>query len=347
MVVLHWGNRTLKDAKDCLSGYQRMIAKRKSEGRQLYLRPDPVLGWDNEASSVHPRWGYGTNELGNRRTSSDCVASGSTGALKVALLGNSYVHGDESADDETWAWLLQSKLANDALIHNLGVTAYSTDQAVLRFQSFSEKHPLDVAVLAVTTTDIFRNLNMCRAFILNDREVPLFKPRFAFSGKRVELLKPIAVEPANLVSCLADRTNLAILKAHDYFYPGCVNQAYQIMRRLRVPVSSEWKRFFSDGVHVMEQICRMFLSLCSERGVRPVILLFPVFWGSFPAGKEFDLLKAALQQDCSVLDARELFTNERLALPASELHHQYNHYAVRSSAWLAEYMAAFLRRSVL
>ena len=114
--------------------------------------------------------------------------------LSIAIAGNSYVHGDESLDEDTWVWQLQDAFQGQGIVHNLGVSAYATDQSYLRIKEFAKSTKIDVAVLALTTTDIYRNLNLCRAFIMNDKEVPLFKPRFSLNNGELEQLDVVACE---------------------------------------------------------------------------------------------------------------------------------------------------------
>ncbi len=330
-----WGNRTLRDAVHCLEGYQRLIAKRQKSGIEMYIQPDADLGWTNLAAAEHPRWGYRTNSLGNRRTSDEDTILFDASRRHVALVGNSYVHGDEVADEETWGWKLQSKLHDSHAIHNLGVTAYSTDQSVLRFLKFSRERHIDASILALTTTDLYRNLNLCRAFIYNDLEVPLFKPRFLFSKSKVSVINPLEYRVDELVNALSRAENIKHLKRYDSFYPGIKNQSFQIMRRFRAPLPSEWHRLFKQAVEQMWSIVKVFVENCLKNNIKPIILVLPVFWGAFPAGKEFDILKDRCMNFVDVIDAREIFSKQRLELPPEQIHHRYNHYTSLSNEWLS------------
>ena len=55
--------------------------------------------------------------------------------LSIAIAGNSYVHGDESLDEDTWVWQLQDAFQGQGIVHNLGVSAYATDQSYLESKS--------------------------------------------------------------------------------------------------------------------------------------------------------------------------------------------------------------------
>ncbi len=342
--MIYLGNRSLADAKETLALYQRRMKERVAAGEPLYLEIVPRVGWRLQASCRHPKWPYTTDALGNRSSAPDEYAAAS--ACRVAIAGNSYVHCDEVPDHETWVWLLQQYLGRDFRIHNLGVTGYSTDQSFLRLEEFAQTEPVEMALLTVTSTDIYRNLNMCRAFILNDFEVPLYKPRFVVCGGAIELKAPPAVTLDTLCDCLDDPEILAELRAHDVFFPTAGRQLSQIMRRFRVPLRDVWQRNFAEGVEMTERICEQFIGWCRERRIAPVLLLLPVYWGAFPAGREFDLIRSRFESRVTVIDAREVFTDERLRLPRSALAHRFNHFTAEVSAWLASYIGDRIRRAV-
>ena len=339
--MIYLGNRTLADAKATLELYQARMRERLAASEPLYLEIDPHLGWRLQPCCRHPKWPYTTDAFGNRRSApAEYVA---TSAYRVAIAGNSYVHCDEAPDDKTWVWLLQQNLGRDYRVHNLGVTAYSTDQAFLRLEEFAQANPLEMAVLTVTTTDFYRNLNMCRAFIINDFEVPLYKPRFVSDGNGLELMPAPASTLDSLCEALTDRETLGYLRANDKFFPTAGRQAAQILRRLRVPVRDVWQRNYSEGVAITARICDHFIEWCDVRGITPVLLMLPVYWGAFPAGREFDFIRRQFQSRAALIDAREVFTDERLRMPRSALAHRFNHYTPQVSAWLAEYIALHLR----
>lgn len=336
------GNRTLADIKGNLSRYEAMVSARRAQGQDLYIVPDSALGWRMEPNARHPRWPYTTNGMGNRTSWADELADVDP-IRNVAILGNSHVHGDESRDAETWVAQTQTKLGPDWRIHNLGVSAYATDQAILHFFDFQEHQKVDLAVLAITTTEIYRNLNQCRAFMMEDREIPLFKPRFLYEAGGLRLVdipirggRPLAEE-------LDDPLVLAALRRDDAFFPSYPTQIRDIARRLHVPLANVYQRLFEPALQMTVALCHHFIAGCRARSVQPAIMFLPVYWGSFPAGPEYDRIAAALGSDVPLIDARSVFTPDRLALPREVLHHRANHFTARSAEWVATHVAAELR----
>ena len=341
--MIYLGNRTLGNSRSTLALYRRRMQERLDANEPLYIEIAPRIGWRLQPSCRHPKWPYTTNAQGNRTAAPEGFSA--AGACGVAIAGNSYVHCDEAPDDETWVWLLQQHLGRDFQIHNLGVTGYSTDQSFLRLEEFVQAQPVEIAVLTVTTTDIYRNLNMCRAFILNDFEVPLYKPRYVMRGDTIELKTPPGATLDTLLNCLDDPEVLAAFRAHDAFFPTVGRQAVQILRRFRVPLRDAWQRHFAEGLSMMERICEHFIGWCRERHITPVLLLLPVYWGGFPAGREFDLIRARFEGHVPVIDARQVFTLDRLRLPRAALAHRFNHFTPEVSGWLAAYIGDRIRQT--
>lgn len=127
--MFDWGNRSLADVRETLEIYQRRMRDRLAAGKPLYLEIDSHLGWRLQPSCRHPNWPYTTDALGNRRSSLQSgTISGS--AYQMAIAGNSYVHCDDAANDETWVWKLQERFGSDYQIHNLGVTVVDRPDAL-------------------------------------------------------------------------------------------------------------------------------------------------------------------------------------------------------------------------
>lgn len=337
-----WGNRTLGDCRANLARYDALLADRFAQGIEPYIVQDRRLGWRMQPDATHPRWPYTTNELANRRSWPDAFEDLAP-QRHVAFIGNSHVHGDESPDEETWVYQTQTRLGSDWRVHNLGVTAYATDQAVLRFLEFSQEHPIDLAVLAITTTEIYRNLNLCRALMGEDRELPLFKPRFVDDGGSLRLLDVAAKGGRPLAVELDDPDVLACLRRHDAFYPSFATQARDICRRMHLRLPNIYQRLYPRALSLTLSICRHFVASCGERGIQPAIMFLPVFWGSFPAGAEYYRLAHDLADEVAIIDARTVFTPERLQLPRNALHHRANHFTAQSAGWVADYVAERLQ----
>lgn len=339
--MIQLGNRTLPDARETLARYDEFVAARRAQGLDLYSVADHDLGWRLLPLARHPRWPYATNRFGNRNSWPEAFEE-TEPERHVAILGNSHVHGNEAPDEETWVFQTQVKLGPGWRLHNLGVSAYATDQAILRLLDFLPGQRVDVAVLAITTTEMYRNLNQCRAFMMDDRDIPLFKPRFQVENGALRLVETPAKGERALATELDDPEVLALLRRHDAFYPFLATQLCDIGRRFRIPFTTIYERLYTPALELTVDLCRFFVASCRERGVVPAIMFLPVFWGSFPAGPEYARLEHEFSDEVPLLDARTVFTPERLSLPRDVLHHRANHFTALSAGWVSDHIASRL-----
>jgi hypothetical protein len=138
----------------------------------------PVLGWDNPAATVHAArdctgkavsYAYGPdrNRIHGNSTTRDAV---------VLIAGDSYTHGAEAYDDDTYPAALERLL--DAPVANLGVNGYDPVQALLKLEQLVDAFPqAQVAVLAIMYENTFRMFNSFRPVYLKQTGVPFgFKP---------------------------------------------------------------------------------------------------------------------------------------------------------------------------
>lgn len=105
----------------------------------------------------------------------------------VLVVGDSYAHGDEVSDGETWAALLQPLIGRRTV--NAGVSGYGLDQSVLRAeQQVREVKP--AALVLVFIADNLRRAEMKRVW---GAEKPYFEP----AGETLALRNvPVPPSPA-------------------------------------------------------------------------------------------------------------------------------------------------------
>lgn len=122
-----------------------------------------ILGWDNPADQtllqpncvgVEIKYTYDQNRLRVHRATSarDAV---------VLVAGDSYTHGDEVGDSESFPASLERIL--QAPVANLGVGGYGPEQALLKLEGLIDRFPrARVVVLAIMYDDIGRMVNSYR-----------------------------------------------------------------------------------------------------------------------------------------------------------------------------------------
>ncbi len=125
-----------------------------------------LLGWDNPASMTAQMRNCTGQEItytyGRERTRLHGRAMPADATVLVA--GDSYTHGNEVADEDTYPAELERILGVPTA--NLGVSGYGPDQAVLKLESQIDSFPLArLVVLSILYDDTSRMLNSFRPLL--------------------------------------------------------------------------------------------------------------------------------------------------------------------------------------
>lgn len=168
--LVHWSN---------LVRYERLATRAGSDGRLVH---DAQLGFA-------PRPGYARDGVdydahGYRLTPT--TDGPPTGGPPLLVVGDSYAHGDELADGETWASLVQGLIGRKTV--NAGVSGYGLDQTVLRAELAAADVKPAAIVLAFIADDL-RRAEMKRVW---GAEKPYFE---LVNGALVERNVPVPPPP--------------------------------------------------------------------------------------------------------------------------------------------------------
>ncbi|MDP1837888.1 MAG: SGNH/GDSL hydrolase family protein [Reyranella sp.] len=167
--LLHWPNLVLQE---------RHGPAERPDQRFAY---DPTLGFvpklGHASASIH------YDALGFRRMPALVEAKDQPPVLAT---GDSFTHGDEVGDDETWPAYLQAALGRRTV--NAGVTGYGLDQTILRTEQLAPALRPDLIVVGFIADDVRRS-EMSRTW---GTEKPYFEP----DGDRLRL-RNVPVPPAS------------------------------------------------------------------------------------------------------------------------------------------------------
>jgi len=141
------------------------------DAAHLALRFDADLGW---------RTPYNQTPFGERPRARDYARP------LIATFGDSFTHGDEVGDTETWQEALAEKLGGD--VYNFGVGAYGLDQALLRYEKIGLRQPTPVVILAFISGDLERCFRRFRKFHHPESNFAYTKPRLLLSHDELTLL---------------------------------------------------------------------------------------------------------------------------------------------------------------
>ena len=159
-----------------------IFAEQTSAIRELFLSGvphhvmfDSVLGWRYRPGHQEGPNIVNADGLHSRRV---YAALASPGTRRLAAFGDSFVYCNEVGVDECWTSRMEQADGHTEVL-NFGVGGYGIDQALLRYLHEGRGLAAETVILGFTTDDLRRLVNVYRRF-LSSREIPLFKPRFAF-----------------------------------------------------------------------------------------------------------------------------------------------------------------------
>ncbi len=167
--LVHWSNLVLQE---------RRATRASGSGRLIH---DDRLGFVNHPG--YARDGVTYDAHGYRLTPTTAKALAEPPML---IVGDSYAHGDELSDGETWAALLQPLIGRRTV--NAGVSGYGLDQAVLRAELAAADVRPSAIVLAFIADDLRRS-EMKRVW---GAEKPYFE---LVNGALVERNAPVPPAP--------------------------------------------------------------------------------------------------------------------------------------------------------
>ena len=210
------------------------------------------------------------------------------GMLRIAAFGDSFTHGDEVANEDTWQEILMREHpAVEAM--NFGVGAYGLDQAFLRYQHDGADYGARVVLMGFMPENLFRHVNVYRPFYVPNSGVALAKPRYELDQGRLVLLDNPMRELAGYRELLAHpERELPRLGAHDLFFQLRPHDGALDLPLMRIVKSArwawtDWRLGVSGGSYdtsgepyrVTAAIVEAFAATVSRNGSLPIFVVYP------------------------------------------------------------------------
>ena len=237
-----FGTRTLKPYHLPLPEVNRRLNTYQSGDSTSFIVYHRQLGWiprpDFESESgwyVHNQQGFRVARLGRQY-----AAKAATGTIRIAIAGDSYVYGDELPFKESLGAQLEHHFRQDSLpaeVINFGVGGYGLDQAMLRILLQSHQYDPKVVVLGLQPENLYRNLNLYRAFYTKMARNPFFKPRFHLKNNSLQLANLPCPAPGEITALLDSFPNWP-LASLEHFYQASDYQA-KVYRNSRLLAYAE------------------------------------------------------------------------------------------------------------
>lgn len=272
-----------------LSADQRAQLEQLVRHQNHYVRFDGELGWSIVPNGAGGRYRANASGL---RGSRDYSGVPGGGATRIATYGDSFVHGDDVDNADTWQAQIEAAHA-DVEVLNFGVGGFGTDQAYLRYRREGTAGA-SVVVIGVMTENIARVVSRFRPYYYPQSSLPLAKPRFAVGpGGRVELVRmPLAVAADYQRLLDGDRDAFRELGAGDFYYERSFHaSAFDLLATLKLArlmryqlsgAATEVERVRAaaydkggESFRVLTAVIDAFAADVIRDGARPFVLLFP------------------------------------------------------------------------
>ena len=279
----------------------------------------------------------------------------------VAAFGDSFTHGDEVDDGETWEEALARALDGD--VFNFGVGGYGMDQTLLHFERDQPRRPTPIVLFAFISGDLDRCFQRYWQFHNPGSRFPMTKPRLLAHGETLQLLPNPASTPEELAAGIHDVEFVERLAREDALYNPHGLPPLRRPYLLLLARPSVWRgalggaarrRVWADpqAVQLAERILVRFARVARERGARPVIVQLPLHTemvrylegGSEPrVSRETRTICERNGLDCIL----PLFAEAAGPMGARWRYfvhgEQGGHYSARGNGWIADTIAARLR----
>ena len=263
---------------------------RRDLGRLLaddlgYLTYSAALGWTIKPSGRGD--GYRANAQGIR-AEREFARVPPPGTLRIAAFGDSFTHGDEVGNEDTWQEILMRAHPGVEAM-NFGVGAYGLDQAFLRYQRDGADYGARVVLMGFMPENLFRHANVYRPFYVPNSGLALAKPRYELAEGRLVLVDNPMRDLAGYRELLANpERELPRLGAHDLFFQVRPHEGALDLPLMRVVKSfrwswTDWRLGVNGGSYdasgepfrVTAAIVEAFAATVSRNGSLPIFVVYP------------------------------------------------------------------------
>ncbi len=280
--------------------YRPFLAERLSEnhrrvlndllvGKEKYLTYSASLGWTIKPGGSSDL--YRANSQGFR-SDRETTFIPAPGKLRIAAFGDSFAHGDEVKNPDTWEEKLDT-LDPKLETLNFGVPGYGLDQAYLRYKEQGVLFNPHIVIIGFMSDDIHRSVSVFKPFYYPTTGIPLAKPRFALENDKLLFLRNPMSQLEDYKRLLEnERLVLRELGEYDFYFrteyrasPLDLSYLYRFWQILR---RQFFERFDAGSVYyggryketseaflVTTQLFDAFYEEALKNGSLPLIVIFP------------------------------------------------------------------------
>ncbi|MEM9024566.1 MAG: hypothetical protein AAGB22_12540, partial [Bacteroidota bacterium] len=186
-----------------------------------YIAHDAITGWIPNPGASKESGKYIHNRQGIRSDGRTYALSPGKDTVRIALLGDSYVYGDEVALEETLGHQLEGLLGEHRAVEviNFGVGAFGMDQAYLHWKHHVQAFQPHIVLFGLQPENAFRNTNLVRKFYNLRALVPFMKPRFILEGDSLQLINCPTPRPERVPNILEEFEQWPLARYEAHFHP--------------------------------------------------------------------------------------------------------------------------------
>ncbi|MCK5082712.1 MAG: SGNH/GDSL hydrolase family protein, partial [Candidatus Omnitrophica bacterium] len=281
--------RTYVPLVDCgISQKHRQTVMKLINGEFEYSRFDPDLGWTIKANGRKNIY-----RANSQKTRSDREYSKEPGegVLRIAAFGDSFTHGDEVANSETWA--AQMEAASPQLdVMNFGVPGYGLDQAYLRYLKEGVHFSPDIVFIGLTLPMVVRSVSVYNPFQINKSSGQLAKPRFIIKNDQLKLIANPFQTLKDYEKLLNGEHDFEKTQKYDLYYRRLYSKSFwdvfasvrlfKMLRQEAVEASIISRKLVlgelnsdTEAFKVTTRICKQFYQDVLDRGAVPIVVILP------------------------------------------------------------------------
>ncbi|MFO0774919.1 MAG: hypothetical protein U0172_09665 [Nitrospiraceae bacterium] len=266
---------------------RQMAAVKEAATADSFQVGDPFLGWTLGNSRQSRNGLYRSSAEGLRSAEVGAQYAGSAAPVRVALLGDSFVFGEEVPFAETMGAALQLSLGSQVQVLNFGVPGYGVDQMVLRYDKDVRtwSRPGDVVVLGFIEDDMERSMLVYPVIGRPHWLTPWSKPHFVVEGSHLAIKNqptagPEQVFGAPSIEALPLVKDDAAYCACEWDRPGwgVLYRSYVMRFVLSFLPQYRYDRpatLFTTRMAVHEKLFQRFDARVRADGAVPVIVILP------------------------------------------------------------------------
>ncbi len=203
------------EAVDVISDRHKNIINTFLSQQTDYVIFSPTLGWTIKANGKAELCQANSSGI---RSTKEYIQKPPEGILRISAFGDSFTHGDNVTNNETWESIIENTVVNIEVM-NFGVGGFGLDQAYLRYLEDGRQYTSHIVLIGFMSENIFRNVNVFRPFYFSDTGIPLAKPRFRIRGETLSLLSnPMHRLDDYKILLTHPQATLSRIGMNDYYY---------------------------------------------------------------------------------------------------------------------------------